>query len=117
MALTVNAGTYTGDTARSPDSYRYLGTANTFSNKDYVDVWRKAPISTSTSDGKGRAFFKLVRTLTDGTDPVDDMILKIEVSVPVGSVTAQQQAVLDDAAAWLATSAADSVLLNQTIVL
>jgi hypothetical protein len=117
MTLSINASTYTGDTARSPDSYRYLGAANTFSNKDYVDVWRKAPIATSTSDGKGRAFIKMTRTLTDGTDAVGDMILKVEVSVPVGAVTAQAQDVIDDIAAWLATAPADSVLLSQQIVL
>lgn len=115
MSLTVGALTYTGDTARNPDSFRYLGAANTFSHKDMVDLWRKPPIVTATSQGKGRAFFKLTRTLTNGTIDIGDMILRIEVSVPAGSVFAQQQAVLDDAAAWLATATADTVLLTQKI--
>lgn len=116
MSLTVNALAYANDTSRGPDAFRYLGPANTLSIKDYVDVWRKAPISTSTSAGKGRSLVKLTRTLTDGTVAVGDGILKVETSLPVGATSAQLQAMITDLATWLLTAAADSILIDQEIV-
>lgn len=116
MSLTINAQTYTGDTARSPDSFRYNGPANTFSSKDYVDVWRKAPISNGSSEGKGRSFLRLTRTLTDGTDAVGDAILKVELSVPVGAARTQLEKVITDVGTFLLIASADTLLLDHTIV-
>jgi len=115
MALTVNAKSYDFDTSRSADSVRYLGPSHTFSFKDYIDAWRKAPVVTSTSDGKGRAFCKLTRTVTDGTDPVGDVILRIEISAPAGGDTTEMEACITDMATWLATSSADDMLLSHDI--
>jgi hypothetical protein len=115
MSLTVNAKSYDFDTSRSPDSVRYNGPSNTFSVKDYIDAWRKAPIATSLTDGKGRAFAKLTRTVTDGTDDVGDVILKVEISAPVGAATAELEACITDVATWLATSSADDMLLSHDI--
>jgi len=116
MSLTINALAYANDTSRGPDSFRYLGPNQTLSVKDYADMWRKAPIVTSTSAGKGRSLAKLTRTLTDGTDAVGDGIVKFETSIPADSARAQQEAMIDDLATWLLTAAAKSVLLDHEIV-
>lgn len=115
MSLTINTKTYTNDVARSSDSYRYLGASHTFSFKDYVDTYRTAPKPTSTSDGQGKAEIKLTRTCTDGTDNVGTAIADFNVSFPVGAATSELQAILDDLAAWLATSAADDLFIDQQI--
>jgi hypothetical protein len=115
MSLTVNAKTYANDVSRGPDSYRYNGPAHSFDSPDVADLWRKSPIKTATSNGKGRAIFKITRGCTDGSTYVGDAILKVETSLPADAATAELQAVIDDVAAWLATSAADDLLINQKI--
>lgn len=115
MALTLNTKSYTNDTARSADSYRYLGSLATFSFKDYLDLWRKAPVQTSTSAGKGRAMVKLTRTVTDGTDEVGDAIVKIESSFPADAQTADLQALLNDLGAWLDGAEATNIFINHEV--
>jgi len=116
MPLSVNTLAYANDTSRSPDSFRYLGPANTFSVKDWLDVWRKAPIATADSAGKARSMGKLTRTMTDGTDPVGDGILKLESSIPADAARSEQEAMIDDFATWLLTAEAKDVLLDHEIV-
>lgn len=115
MSLTINTKTYTNDVARSADSYRYLGPSHTFSFKDYVDTYRTAPKPTATSDGQGKAEIKMTRTCTDGTNNIGTAISSFSVSFPVGAATSELQAVIDDFAAWLATAAADDLLIDQQI--
>lgn len=115
MSLTINTKAYANDVARAPNIYRYLGPAHTFANKDYVDCYRTSPKPTSTFAGVGKSEIKLTRTVTDGTDEVGDAIASFNVSFPADAATAQLQAVIDDLAAWLATTAADDLLINHEI--
>lgn len=116
MPLTVNAATYAGDTARSPDSYRYLGPAHTHAVKDYIDVKRTAPKPTSVSKGWGKSEVKLTRTLTNGTDSVGDAIVSISTSFPVDAVAAQKELMLTDLGVFLGTATSDLVLVSHKLV-
>lgn len=115
MALTVNLDTYERDTERSPNHVRYTGPDANLSTKDHVDMKRTPPKPTSTYAGQARGSFKLTRTFTDGTDPVGDGLIEISCSFPVGSAAAEQAAMIDDAAAWLATASADDLYSKQDI--
>jgi hypothetical protein len=115
MSLTVNAKSYDFDSQRTPDSVRYNGPSQTLSVKDHVDLKRTAPKPTATFCGVGRGNAKLTRTTTDGTDPIGDGILEIALSVPRDSARAEQEALIDDMAAWLATAAAKAALLDHDI--
>lgn len=115
MSLTVNAKSYTNDVAQSRDSYRYLGPSHDFTTEDRIDFWRKAPIVTVSSNGKGRAIVKLTRTVTDGTDPVGEAILKIESSFPADGATAELQALLNDLGAWLDGTESTEIFLNHNL--
>ena len=115
MSYTINAKSYDLDSQRSIDSLRYIGPSHTLSVKDYVDAKRTSPKPTATYAGQGKASFKLTRTLSDGTDPVGDGILEISCSFPVGSSSTEQSTMIDDLAAWLATTSADDLLMNHDI--
>jgi len=117
MALTINTKAYAFDTFRSVDSARYHGPSHTLSNKDYLDVKRTAPKKSADYAGQGKANAKMTRSMTDGvsSDIVGDGIFELNSSFPVGTSTAEQQAFLDDYAAWLGTAEATSLLLNQDI--
>lgn len=115
MTLTVNALTYNVDSQRSPDIVRYSGPSNTLSTKDYIDLYRTSPKPTATFAGVGKAEAKLTRTLTDGADVVGTGILQVQTSFPVGASSTEMQAMVDDLAAWLATSAATDLFLNHDV--
>lgn len=114
MSLTVNAKTYSNDTQRTPDSYRYTGANNTASTKDYLDLKRIPAKKSGTSLGKTRSQAKLTRTMTDGTDPIDDGIISIDVAIPVGS-SSTEIAALQDLCVWAATAAFLSLIEDHDI--
>lgn len=100
MSLVFNAKTYTNDTARTPDLYRYLGTLHTGSNNDYVEMGRIAAKPTATFAGKARRRIKLVRGVTNGTVPLNtDVIADLTVSVPVGMASGELTTFITDFAA------------------
>lgn len=115
MSLTVDLDTYERDTERSPNHVRYTGPNADLSTKDQVDLKRTPPKPTATYAGQARSSFKLTRTMTDGTDPVGDGLIEISTSFPVGSATAEQAAMIDDAAAFAATAQADDLFSKQDI--
>jgi len=112
MALTVNAKTYSNDTPRTADSYRYVGTSNTATTKDYIDLKRIPPRAISGGYSMSRSQAKLTRTMTDGTDPVGDGIVTIDIALPVGAASAEVTALLLDLATWAATTAATTDLIQ-----
>lgn len=115
MGLTVNAKTYNQDVPRSPDIMRYTGPGHTLSNKDFIDLSRVAPKKTADYAGKGRARAKLTRNATNGTVSLGDAIADFAVSFPVGMQSSEQDAVLNDLAAWFATAAAKSLFKDHDI--
>lgn len=116
MALTINAKTYNNDVPRSSDIMRYTGPGHNLSANDYVDAGRTAPKKTADYAGKGRARFKLTRNATNGTISLGDAILDLSISFPVGMQSTEQDAVINDVAAWLATASAKSLFKDQDIV-
>lgn len=115
MSLTVNAKTYANDVSRSPDSFRYLGPVHDGDSNDTIDLYRTAAKPTATYSGNTRSRAKLTRAVTDGTAQIGDMILDVSVSVPVGAVSAQVDSVINDLAAWLATTAAKNLIKSHII--
>jgi hypothetical protein len=105
MSLTVNAGTYTGDSYANT-SVGYVGPAHTLSVKDDVRLARVAPKPTVVFSGVGRTSAKLTRTLTltGALTPTGEAILEINVSVPVGASSANIDTLLNDMGAFLASS-------------
>lgn len=115
MALTVNAKTFNYDSQRTVDVQRYTGPANSGTIKDIVDLKRTAPKPTLTSAGKSRSSIKLTRTLTDGTDPLDDVILELTISYPVGADSIELAAAISDLTVYAATTSASDVLVDRDI--
>lgn len=115
MALTINAKTYNLDSHRSADSVRYTGPNHTLSVKDYVDLKRTPPKPTATSAGRGKASYKMTRLLTDGTDPLEDGILEIAVSFPVGAASSEVQSMITDSGTWVLTASADDLFEDQDV--
>lgn len=116
MTLTVNAKTYTAD-AIQKDSVGYTGPANTLSVKDQIRLARVAPKPTNLLSGVARAEAKLTRTLTltGALTTSHDAILTIGVSVPVGALAADIDAMLNDMGSSLASASFKTLVKNQTI--
>lgn len=115
MSLTVNAKTYANDVSRTADSFRYLGPVHDGDSNDTIDLYRTAAKPTATYAGNTRSRAKLTRAVTDGTTQLGDMIVDINVSVPVGAASAQVDSVINDIAAWFATAAAKSLVKSHII--
>lgn len=118
MSLTINTKAYAPDTSPTPDSMRYFGPAKTLTVKDDVTLKRTNAKPSATFSGVTRTETKLVRTLTltGALSGSGDAIFQLTTSVPVGAATADVEAMLDDLAAWFATSAASDLIQSLTIV-
>lgn len=115
MALTVNAKSYANDTSRTADSFRYLGPVHDGDSNDTIDLYRTSAKPTTTYAGNTRARVKLTRAVTDGTVQLGDMLFDVNFSVPVGAASGQVDSVINDLAAWLATTAAKSLVKSHII--
>jgi hypothetical protein len=103
MSLTLDTKTYDNDVARSPDSYRYLGPDHSSEFNDFVDLYRATAPVGDVGKVKSRGRFKLTRSVTDGTDKLaTDMIIDVQVVIPTGSDGTEVDAVIDEAAAFVA---------------
>lgn len=116
MSLTVNAGTYTGD-SYTANAIGYIGAAKTVSVKDDVKLSRTAPKPTATFSGVGRTSAKLTRTLTltGALTPTGDAIVEIQVSVPVGYTAANVDTLLNDMGAFLSSASFKTHVKSQQI--
>lgn len=116
MSLTVNTGTYTGDSYQK-DQVGYIGAAKTVSVKDDVKLSRTAPKPTAVFSGVGRTSAKLTRTLTltGALTPTGDAIVDIQVSVPVGYTAANVDSLLNDMGAFLASASFKTHVKSQQI--
>jgi hypothetical protein len=111
MSLTVNAKTYTPDSF-GLNSIGYVGPANTVSVKDSIRLSRVAAKPVPTSSGVSRAGVKLTRTftLTGAVEPSRDSSMDVSITVPVGSSSADIDAISNDMGAWIATTAFKNLL-------
>lgn len=116
MALTVNAKTYNGNQWRE-NSITFTGPAHTAIVKDDITLRFTSAKPTPVFSGVTRVGLKLVRTstLSGALTPKGDVIFDISVSIPIGTPSADLQAINDDLAAWLATANADNWLINATL--
>lgn len=105
MSLTVNAKTFTADSFGT-NAVVYNGPAHTLSLKDDIRLGRVAPKPTTTFSGVGRTAAKLSRThtLTGALTTTGDAILEISVSVPVGTASADIDALLNDMGSFLSSA-------------
>lgn len=112
MSLTVNTKAYALDSQVSANSVRYTGPAKTLSVKDDIQLSRTVPKPTGVFSGVARTECKLTRTLalTGALTSSADAIMTLSTSVPVGAASADVEAMLDDLAAWFATSAASDLV-------
>jgi hypothetical protein len=103
MSLVFNAKTYNADSYQK-DQIGYIGVLKTVSVKDDLKLSRTQPKPTDIFSGLGRTQAKLTRTLalTGAKTTAGDIILTIDVAVPVGYLAADVDAVLNDMGALLA---------------
>lgn len=116
MALSVNAKTYTQDLPLGPDAVPYNGPNHDDDTVDRIVAKRTAPKPTADFAGVGRSEVKLTRTGTDGTSTIGNMIVTIACSFPADVQSSEKELMLTDLAAWLASSEADAVLVNRTVL-
>lgn len=105
MTLSINAKTYTGNNF-SANSVAYNGPAKTASIKDDAKLSQTAPKPTDTFSGLARTQAKLTRTLTltGAKTATGDVIITIDVAVPVGYAGADIDTLLNDTGAFLASA-------------
>jgi len=111
MAITLNTLVYNQDSFVSADKVSYAGPSNTFQVKDLVILGRIAPKPTATYEGKAKSSMKRVKTVTLPNGKKDDIIIEMTVSVPVGALAADVDALRDDLGD-LAISATGQSLVN-----
>jgi len=102
MSLVFNTKTYNADKFGA-DAVGYIGALKTLSVHDDLGLARVAPKPTATFSGVSRTSAKLTRTLTltGALTPTGQAILQISVSVPVGTASADIDALLNDMGALL----------------
>lgn len=116
MSLTVNAKTFTANNF-GPTAVNYLGPAHTTSLKDDIRLGMVAPKPTAVFSGVGRTSAKLSRThtLTGALTPTGDAIVEISVSVPVGTASADIDAILNDMGSFLSSASYKTHVKSQQI--
>lgn len=112
MAMpTINTKTFTYDSAPSADSAKYVGTNQTATAKDLIQVRRVAPKATKVDDGVSRAYHKRVITEVINGRP-RDLIAETSYSIPVGASPAGVDALRLDNAAFATSTAGESLVEN-----
>lgn len=116
MSLTINAKTFTADSF-GVNAVGYFGPAHTLTLKDDVRLGRVAPKPTTVFSGVGRTSAKLTRTLTltSALTTTGDAILEISVSMPVGSASADVDAILNDMGSFLSSASFKTHVKGQQI--
>jgi len=84
MSLTINTKSYPKDIQlQNVIGIRYNGPNHDSSNKEYADLIRIDPNSNS-AQPKSKTKARLVKSATDGTDPLSDALAELVVTLPVG---------------------------------
>jgi hypothetical protein len=112
-----NTRTYNLDRYNSPDSVSYAGSAHTPVAKDYLTMSRTYPKPTKDFLGVAKPYFKQTKTVVVNaiTGEKQDLILYVGGSVPVGTPSADVDAILADTAAWLPTADAKALFKSLDI--
>jgi len=115
MAMpTINTKTFTFDSNPSPDSARYVGTGQTASMKDFIQVRRVAPKPTLNNPGVSRTYEKrVISEVVNGK--VVDAIRETVTSIPVGTSAGTQTALRADSAAFAGSTAGIALVEKGTI--
>lgn len=113
MALTVNAKTYTGN-VYGTTAITYYGPLKTVSVSDDIRLGFVAPKPTTVFSGVGRSSAKLTRslTLTGALTTSGQAIVDINISFPVGAASADEDAMLNDMGAYLASASFKTLAKN-----
>jgi len=106
MAITLNTLAYEQDTFESANRVKYVGPANSFTIKDTLTLGRTLPKATATFSGVARSNAKRVKTLTLPDGSKHDAIISVDVSLPVGAVDADVDALRDDVGDFLISATA-----------
>jgi len=116
MTLTVGTLTYTADSFQK-DQVGYIGAFKTVTEKDDVKLSRTAPKPTATFSGLSRTSAKYTMTtnLTGALTPTGDIILDIQVAVPVGALATDIDSTLNEMGAFLASASFKSHVKSQKI--
>jgi hypothetical protein len=105
MPLIFNTKTYTPDSFGNT-AVGYIGAGHTASTKDDLVLRRQAAKPTSAFSGVSRTQSKLTRTvnLTGSLTPKSEMLVAIDVTVPVGTADADVDAIVADMAAYVSSA-------------
>lgn len=116
MSMTVNAKVYTANSFLA-NQVGYTGPAKTGSTKDDIILRTTAPKPTPVFSGVVRATAKLTRTnaLTGALTPMADGLTEVNVSMPVGSASADIDAYLNDMGAFVASPTFKTFVKNMLI--
>lgn len=116
MALTINTKTYNADSF-GQTAIGYVGPAKTASSKDDLSLRRTAPKPTNAFSGVSRILAKLTRThtLTSAKTPTWDSVTNVDVSLPVGVASADVDAICNDLASFIGSTAFKDSLKTQKI--
>jgi hypothetical protein len=109
MSITLNTLAYVPDLAINANRQPYVGPSHTFTEKDLLILGRVLPKPTSTSRGKARSQVKRIRTVTLDDSSVDDIIVEVNISRPVGASSTDVDALLNDVGDYLITSGASDL--------
>lgn len=106
-----NTRTYNLDRYNSPDSVAYAGASHTPAVKDLLTLSRTYPKTSGSFLGVAKPYFKQVKTVTVNatTGEKQDAIVYIGGSIPVGTPSADVDAMLADVAAWVNTADSKSL--------
>lgn len=114
--MLINTRTYSIDRTQ-PDSVSYTGPANTITLKDKFEMKRVYPKPAGLFLGVAKPNAKLTQTVTVNavSGAVADAIINIGGSIPVGMTSAAVDAMLADAAAFLASNDAKALFKSLDI--
>lgn len=106
-----NTRTYNLDRYNSADSVSYAGASHSIAAKDQLTLSRTYPKPSGAFAGVGKPYFKQVKTVVVNatTGEKQDLIIYVGGSVPVGTPSADVDAVLADVASWIGGADAKSL--------
>jgi len=116
MTLAINAKTFTANSF-SDKAVGYFGPAKTASVKDDARLAYSPAKPTDSYSGNVRANVKLSRThtLTGAKTTSADALVVVDISVPVGTASADIDAMLNDVGALLSSTSSKTLVKNAQI--
>lgn len=96
MAITLNTLAYEQDSWVNENNVVYRGPSASHTVRDEVQLKRTPPKPTADFGGVARSTIRRAKTLTLSNGKTADCVFNVEVSVPVGAVEANVDALRDD---------------------